>query len=109
MGFWLKSSQLKLPPQSTSVAMPKGDEPKPGDDSDKKIFGGNLIPLLHDLVTKVLIKLNYKCCFFGLLFVALIPWDIGFFGMLQSFGRAALVLFGGFFAIVASYTKRPCP
>jgi len=89
--------------------MPAADEPKPADAEDKKIAGGNVIPLLLGLVTEVLAKLDYKLCFWTLFGVALVPWDLHFYGLLQAFGRAALVLFGGFFAIVASYKKRPSP
>lgn len=89
--------------------MVASDAPKPGDMSDKKIAGGSLIPILLDLVTHVLAKLNYKMCFWSLFGLALFPWEFGFFATLRGFGRSFLVLLAGFFATVASYKKKPCP
>lgn len=77
--------------------MVASDAPKPGDMSDKKIAGGSLIPILLDLVTHVLAKLNYKMCFWSLFGLALFPWEFGFFATLRGFGRSFLVLLAGFF------------
>jgi hypothetical protein len=87
----------------------QGDDPKPGDNADKKIAGGDLIPLLLSLVTNVLAKLNYKYAFWALFGLALLPLELGFYGVLRGLGRSFLVLLGGFFATVASYKKRPSP
>lgn len=90
---------------------PEKADPKPGDDNDKKIAGGQLIPMLMSLVTNVLARLNYKMAFWALFGVSLIPWpsELSFFGLFSALGRSALVLFGGFFATVASYRKPQNP
>merc|ERR1719235_2135033 len=49
--------------------------------------------------------------FWALFGVSLIPWpsELSFFGLFSALGRSALVLFGGFFATVASYRKPQNP
>jgi len=89
--------------------MAASDAPKPADPLDKKIAGGNLIPILLSFVVNVLSKLNYKICFWAIFGLVLVPWELGFYGVLRGLGRSFLVLLGGFCATVASYKKRPSP
>jgi hypothetical protein len=86
-----------------------GVEAKAGDPNDKKIAGGDLIPMLLGLVTNVLTKLNYKYSFWVLFGSVALPWELGIYAVLRGLGRGLLVILAGFFATVASYKQKPCP